>query len=251
MIKHLRPRAATLLSTKLRKSTLQLEDSEFGCVVCKRSRTSRYVRLRIAQDGTLRATLPPGGTLRHVQQLIDESRVELRKLIGEQSLHKALYVNGQPIGQSHRLEVIEGLTSSSHTIHQQKIIVSLAAGVDSTSTTAQTLIKLAVKTALRREAKAYLPRRLAYLAQQHGFRYTKTRFANQSGRWGSCSSSGTISLNIALMNLPLELVDYVIIHELCHTVHLNHQPDFWNLVEQHSPSYRTLRKALKQHNPHL
>lgn len=232
---------------------MQLQDSEFGTVICRRSRTSRYVRLRLIPDGTLRATLPPGGTLRHVQQLIDESRDELRKLMGEHNAHKSQYVNGQQIGQSHQLEIIQALTgkTSRHTIREQKIIVALAAGVDSTTPAAQAIIRTAVKAALTREAKAYLPRRLAYLAQQHGFTYEKVRFANQSGRWGSCSSSGTISLNIALMNLPLEIIDYVIIHELCHTVHLHHQPDFWSLVETHQPNYRALRKELKSHNPHL
>jgi predicted metal-dependent hydrolase len=232
---------------------MKIEDSEFGTVICRRSRTSRYVRLRLGPDGSLRATLPPGGTLRHVQQLINESRDELRKIIGEQHSHKPLYQHGQQIGQSHQLEIIEAArgNTSKHTIREQKIIVALAAGVDSDSSTGQSVIRTAVKSALKREAKAYLPRRLQYLADMHGFHYDRVRYANQSGRWGSCSSSGTISLNIALMNLPLKLVDYVLTHELCHTVHLHHQAEFWELVGQFEPNYRVLRKELKAYNPHL
>jgi len=207
----------------------------------------------LSPDGSLQATLPPGGTLRHVQQLINDSRDELRKLVGEHRSRKPLYGNGQQIGQSHRLELIEARagTAPTHRLHEQKIIVALGSDLDSGSPAVQATIRTAVKSALKREAKAYLPRRLAYLAQQHGFTYEKVRFANQSGRWGSCSSSGTISLNIALMNLPLKLADYVIIHELCHTVHLHHQADFWSLVELHEPNYKALRKELKTHNPHL
>ena len=253
MTKHPQRVSAALLSTRQRSSSLKLEDSEFGTIICRRSSTSRYVRLRLGPDGSLRATLPRGGNLRHVQQLVNESRDELRRLVGEQQTHKPLYEHGQRIGQSHQLEIIEAArgNTSKHAIREQTIIVALAAGVDSSSNTGQSVIRDAVKTALKREAKSYLPRRLKYLADQHGFHYTKIRYANQSGRWGSCSSSGTISLNIALMNLPLTLVDYVLTHELCHTVHLHHQAEFWELVSNFEPNYRQLRKELKSYNPHL
>lgn len=245
--------AAALLSTRTPKSSLQFQDSEFGTVNCRRSRTGRYVRIRLTPTGTLTATLPRGGRVEHVRQLIDSSREELRRLIREQGLSKPKYFDGQKIGQSHQLKIIQagpGMRSS-HKILGQVIVITLAIGIDPTSASAQDIMRIAVKDALKREARAYLPRRLRHLADTHGFTYEKIRYANQSGRWGSCSSSGTISLNIALMNLSLELIDYVLIHELCHTVHLHHQPDFWTLVESYSPGYKQLRKQLKTHNPHI
>jgi predicted metal-dependent hydrolase len=253
MIKHHQRIVAALQSPRQGKSLLQLEDSEFGTITCKRSRTSHYVRLRLGADGTLKATLPTGGTLRHVQRLVDGSRDELRRLIGEHHSSQPKYQHGQQIGQSHRLEITKALpgAESSHKLRAQTIVVALAANVDDTSPAGQEVIRTAVKAALKREAKAYLPRQLKYLADAYGFSYEKVRYANQSGRWGSCSSSGTISLNIALMNLPLELIDYVLTHELCHTVHLHHQANFWSLVESHAPGYRELRKQLKTHNPYI
>jgi len=237
MIKYPQRSVAALLSTRKSTSSLKLEDGEFGTIICKRSRTSHYVRLRLSHDGTLRATIPPGGTLKHVQRLVDSSRDELR----------------QQIGQSHRLEITQTMldTEPSHALRGQTVAVNLPIGTDADSITAQDAIRTAVKAALKREAKAYLPRQLQYLAEKYGFNYEKIRYANQSGRWGSCSSSGTISLNIALMNLPLELIDYVLIHELCHTVHLHHQANFWSLVESHLPGYKQLRKQLKTHNPYI
>ena len=98
---------------------------------------------------------------------------------------------------------------------------------------------------------AYLPRRLQYLADLGDFHYTKVRYGNAKGRWGSCSSQGVISLNVALMRLPKELIDYVLIHELSHTKHLNHSEAFWSLVETYYPDYKTARKELKSYSPYL
>lgn len=102
---------------------------------------------------------------------------------------------------------------------------------------------------LRKKAKAYLPGRLAALAAEHGFRYQKARLSSAGTRWGSCSSRGTISLNIALMRLDQELIDYVIIHELCHTRQMNHGPAFWSLVEQYCRKYKQLRRQLRNKKP--
>lgn len=102
---------------------------------------------------------------------------------------------------------------------------------------------------LRKKARHYLPRRLMILAKKHGFEYKMGKLTHSSTRWGSCNSSGSINLNISLMRLPVELIDYVIIHELCHTRHMNHSKLFWEEVGKCDPKYKGHRKILRESSP--
>lgn len=85
---------------------------------------------------------------------------------------------------------------------------------------------------LRRAAKADLPARIERIAAQTGLKYAKLTIRASRTKWGSCSGQNHISLSLFLMTLPEHLRDYVIVHELCHTVHHNHSPRFHALVDQ-------------------
>jgi hypothetical protein len=90
--------------------------------------------------------------------------------------------------------------------------------------------------------------RLKELAAQHGFRYRNAGIRNQKTRWGSCSSTNNISLNIHMLNLPAHLRDYVILHELVHTEHKNHSNHFWaRLDEVVGGKSAALRKEMRKH----
>lgn len=86
--------------------------------------------------------------------------------------------------------------------------------------------------ALRKTAKVFLPQRVAELAARYGFQYGKVTIRAARTKWGSCTAQGNISLSLYLMTLPAHLRDYVIIHELCHTVHHNHSEQFHALVDK-------------------
>ena len=124
------------------------------------------------------------------------------------------------------------------------------------STTADARAQQIKLQLLQKRAKAYLPYRLAFLAQKHGFEYSLGKLGLRKTRWGSCTSNKVISLNIALMTLsdgdrPSELIDYVIIHELCHTRHMNHSRNFWEEVAKYDPDFKIHRKKLKSHAPRI
>ncbi len=106
----------------------------------------------------------------------------------------------------------------------------------------------AVAKALRRwladTAAEYLGRQLRAVANEFGFDYARMQVRRQRTRWGSCSMSGTISLNVCLVFLEPAIVRYLMIHELCHTRQMNHSPRFWSLVAACEPSFRPLDQAL-------
>ena len=100
---------------------------------------------------------------------------------------------------------------------------------------------------LRAQAKEELPPRLAELAALHGFKFNKVFIKNNISNWGSCSSLGNINLNLRLVELPSELRDYVMLHELCHLRYLNHGREFHALLESVCPGHRALARELRAH----
>jgi len=225
-----------------------IHDEEFGKITIRRSARASQVRLRVAPDGTLRASLPLYAPTFLVKRLLKTSRHELRELL-QHSQPQTEYTDGMRIGKSHTLIVRPTTRQFDVSRHGQQIIVNLP----ESNTLGDPLIVRAVRdviiAALRVEAKSYLPKRLAFLAEKYGYRYERVRFSHASGRWGSCSSNGTISLNIALMKLPFELIDYVIVHELSHTKQMNHSSEFWSLVAMGDPNYKQHRRSLKEEIP--
>ena len=229
----------------------ELFDDEFGEIVIRRTPRSRSVRLRVTAKGTLAATMPPLTPLFLLKQLVDSSRPALRRALVETRANAPpLYRDGDIIGSSHRIEMERGESATAR-CSGQTIRWRVPLGSNPDSPAQQDVIRKAVRKALDVEAKAYLPRRLRYLADQFGFSFREIRYSNAKGRWGSCSSRGVISLNVALMRLPMEYVDYVLIHELSHTRHLNHSTAFWAEVERCFPDFKSARKQLKTYNPYL
>ncbi|MCM1118263.1 MAG: M48 family metallopeptidase [bacterium] len=103
----------------------------------------------------------------------------------------------------------------------------------------------------RQAAREYFGKRCEYYLPFTGGSYERITIRDQKTRWGSCSSSGTLSFNYRLMFAPPRVLDYVVVHELCHLTHMNHSREFWNLVEEVMPEYRLHRTWLKQHGQEL
>ena len=105
--------------------------------------------------------------------------------------------------------------------------------------------------ALKSEALQLLTPRLNQLASMHGFSYRSLNFKRMKTRWGSCDSRQNIVLNIFLVQLPWDCIDYVLLHELTHTQVLHHGPDFWAAMDRVLPGARKFKRTMHAHQPAL
>lgn len=99
---------------------------------------------------------------------------------------------------------------------------------------------------LRERAHTVIPERVAFFAEQMGITYGRISIRKQKTRWGSCSSKGNLNFNCLLLLTPPEVLDYVVVHELCHRIEMNHSKAFWKEVENVLPDYRAAKDWLKK-----
>lgn len=103
----------------------------------------------------------------------------------------------------------------------------------------------------RKEAKNIISIRARKYAQSMGQTFGVIHIRDQKSRWGSCSSARNLNFNWRLVMAPEWVMDYVIVHELCHLTHMDHSARFWGLVERYMPDYRTAKQWLKEHGQEL
>ncbi len=108
-----------------------------------------------------------------------------------------------------------------------------------------------LKTWYKNKFKEVAVPRLFYFAEKHNLQINQVRIKEQKTLWGSCSSRNNINLNFLLIMAPLKVIDYVIIHELVHTIHKNHSVNFWNAVEEIMPNYKEAKHWLKENGYRL
>lgn len=135
--------------------------------------------------------------------------------------------------------------------NENSFIFKLPSGTNTDDTDVQERLKTKLRTALRTRAEARFPALVDSLAELHGFTYTDLTIAELKSRWGSCDSKKRIKLSLYLAQLPHELIEYVILHELTHTEHLNHSADFKARLEEVLPGYCSLQKELKTYSNEL
>ena len=230
---------------------MAIVDKEFGEIKIRKNKLARSVKLSVGVDGKLRASIPYYSPEFAVRRLVNGSRDEIRKMLATHNA-KNSYQDGDLIGKTHTL-FLRKFSGEEIKISNEgnQILMQIPQELAFENPLVQSEIRKTVSKILRKQAKAYLPRRISFLAKKYDFSFEKLRFSHTGTRWGSCSSSGTISLNIALMNLPHHLIDYVIIHELCHTRQMNHSSKFWQEVEKYCPNYKTCVKEMKQFSPSI
>ena len=218
--------------------------------IYKRKR-NQSLRLTVAADGAVRLTMPLWMPYRVGLAFTDSKRVWIATQSSQRK--RPTYFNGMKVGKSHHLVLKRGQINETVKTSVLKTTVSVTYGIYDSPTDdfVQEAIQAACLRALRRQATLLLKQRLDQLASAHNIPYSKLAIKLMKGRWGSCDQNKKIVLNLFLIQLPWEFIDYVILHELTHTKVLRHGPDFWDELEKVEPKARQLRKAIKMYRPSL
>lgn len=232
-------------------SSVRVYVEGIGTVLFQRSAKAKHVSIRIKPIEGVRVAVPTRVSFEKAEEFL-RSKTEWMKRhlqsIKVQENKRTIYSQAQPFHTfKHKLQLqpVIGSIALKAKIYKDILLVTYPAHKSEADEEVQQFIRQAVEATYRLEAKAYLPERVAYFAQKFGFTYNKVIIKNTSTRWGSCSASNNINLNLHLMRLPESLRDYVVLHELAHTVEKNHGPRFWALLDRISGDARGLDQKMK------
>jgi predicted metal-dependent hydrolase len=148
----------------------------------------------------------------------------------------------------HELKLTPKETSKVRILFQNEFVnVTYPENLKFDDSIVQNAVVDAVEMAFRKEAQEILPPKVNCLAEKYGFEFNTLRIKKITSRWGSCSNKNNINLSIYLMKLPEDLIDYIIIHELTHTIHKNHGPNFWNHLNKLTGDAKGLAARVKKY----
>jgi predicted metal-dependent hydrolase len=223
-----------------------------GEVIFKKSKRARRLTIRVKTSKDIKVSIPAHVSYRQAEAFVRDKSSWIRqtqeKLIeksGELTIFHEL-TEFSTINHVLKIERIEG-EKIQRKIGNGKILVSVPFTHEITSRDVQEKIRTAILEAWRKEAKSLLPGRINELAKAHGFQYQSLSIKNMKTRWGSCTGHNGINLNLHLVRLPLHLCNYIILHELVHTVHKNHGKYFWKALDKLSGDAKGLAKELKNY----
>jgi len=223
-----------------------VSDAELGKISFRVNPRSRHIFVRLSVDG-VQITLPSKRYYDDGLRLLEKSR---ENLLLKKRQHQ------QPIDEEHPLQTLT-FTTSVVAVDRLQLFFRL---VDSVLTieypvkqnihapAVQSAIRKGIIYFLRQAAKRQLPPMLIQLSEKHGFRFSAIKIQESKTRWGSCSRTNSINLSLYLLLLPEHLIEYVILHELCHTVEHNHSDRFWTLLRAVAPASDLLKKELSRYH---
>lgn len=224
-------------------------DKDLGEIrLVKNARAKRIIVRK--KDDYLQLTYPPSVSMSFVEKTIRDMKPRLMLLVEKQTTRIFFTPDIEFKTFSFTLKLITGTSTKNYYMSLKEGVLSIScpAGTDYNDSTVQSTIKSFVEKALRYEANRLFPAKVKLFAERYGFKYTEVKINKSRTRWGSCSSKKTINLSFYCMLLPEHLVDFVILHELCHTVEMNHGERFWQLLDKVSDDKaKELTKALKAH----
>lgn len=217
-----------------------VEIAGIGSVKLTKRRGTRRLRLRMSPSGVV-VSMPTWLPFKAGEKFA----LEHVEWIEKHRTPPNFLLPNRTVGKNHVL-IFKAGSSAKPTVKvtESNVVVSVPVGMTVKSEVVQTAAIRGAKKALKSQ-ESILEERLESISKITGLKYKSSRYGYMKTRWGSCRSDKTITLNYHLLELRDELINYVIIHELCHTRYLNHSADFWKLVESFAPNYKAFRKEVK------
>lgn len=232
---------------------LEVVDFEFGKVRLQRNNRSKYMRLKVHPEKGIVVSIPRGVSENQAIDFVTRKEDWIKKsLIKTQKVANKLTIFSCETEFQTKFHELKIVTHNKQTlrfdVRGNELIIFYPENVEIQHEKVQQFIRYAIIETMRYEAKKYLPKRTLDIAGKNKLTVGNVTVRNNKTRWGSCSGKNNISLNIHLMRLPDELIDYVIYHELAHTKVKSHGKTFWQFLETLLPGARRLDKKLNRYH---
>jgi predicted metal-dependent hydrolase len=225
--------------------SLPLDDGNVLCINIRRSSKAKSLRL-VSNIRGVEAVVPIGYNEIKLQEFVQYKREwiiktakyysSLREKIGHTESNVIYY-----LGKRYHVHVVKDKMSLT--------IVSEALGLVTFHVIDMRSYKREIETWYREQTTKVIAERLPKLSARLGLSYNKFRIKRQTSRWGSCSRKKNLNFNLLLSAAPAEVIDYVLVHELCHIVQMNHSKRFWQMVESADFAYKKHKEWLEDHAP--
>ena len=221
-----------------------------GKVTIYKRRGNRSLRLSVTSSGVVRVSIP---TWTPYQAGLAFTASRKAWILAQARPTTELLRDNMPVGKTRRLRFALDLHGNGvkTCVRATEVVITYGRRYAASDPEVQRAAEAACWRALKSESLKLLTPRLNQLAQAHGFTYRSLKIKRMTSRWGSCDQHQNIVFNLFLIQLPLELIDYVILHELTHTRVLNHGADFWQQFEAVLPGARARRREIRQYRPAL
>jgi len=223
-----------------------------GDILFRHSSRARHLSISVRPFVGVRVSIPIGMSYNSAIRLATEKKLwikqHLEKMKDFEKQQTMFDENSGYCTKHHKLDLRKADRKNiSVRISKGKINVIYPKTLKSDSKEVQSAVRKGIERALKVEAKQYLPEKVKELALKFEFNYNKLTLKNIKSRWGSCSRKNNINLSIHLMRLPNYLIDYVILHELVHTIHHNHSKHFWTMLDNLTGGAKNLDKDLRKY----
>lgn len=224
--------------------SLQLPNGDSYPYLVINSKRAKYIRIKLSNIGELSVVLPKRASIHHAHEFLQTKAQWIEKHLENITPASANTlpenIDLKLLGENWIIDYRNSDNERIELLEKPNSRIEIVGNIEDIA-----LVKKVINLWCKKKAKQVFSEMLEELAELHGFHYNRLSIRSQKTRWGSCSANKNINLNSKLLLMSEGVVRYVMIHELCHTIEMNHSSRFWHLVKDCDPEYLLNRKSLK------